>query len=439
MAVKKVKRIFLVGGGSSLKDFDFSVLDNEDTVAINESLFRLKNPTFFITVDYDWLEGKRDSYEFIKYKKSKAQKFFIANMSKGTQLKYKDCKYVHYGKEYNLEDYDVVIRSPKVSGFGNFNNFCHGQNSGYCALQLALIMRYEEIYLLGFDLTSDEKGDVHFHHQYKDIVRKKYGKTFKHDEWYEHEFELYYRMFRKGIEEYNGKAKIYSCSQISRLNEIIDFVDIGKIFKNAGAKVKKVTLRKNKRFDAIWKKALGQRIIQKKEELYGLFLEIQKKEKHENVLEIGCLQGGTSLFFSELYDNVFSIDLKKGYDNDLNVHFIQGNSQAQSTIDKIHALCRKFDLIMFDGDHSEDGIKKDFDNYLQFAVKGTMIVFHDILQTEWHKKNGCEVSKFWDKIKLDFRYKEICYTGNLKHKNHKVDWINEKHPSDWGGIGILYI
>ena len=66
----------------------------------------------------------------------------------------------------DLYKYDSVISSTNKIGFGTtLQEFSHGDNSGHCGIQLALLLGYKKIYLLGFDMTA---GNVtHFHQSYK--------------------------------------------------------------------------------------------------------------------------------------------------------------------------------------------------------------------------------------------------------------------------------
>ena len=82
----------------------------------------------------------------------------------------------------------------------------------------------------------------------------------------------------------------------------------------------------------------------------------------------------------------------------------------------------KFDVIFIDGDHTYDGVKKDFELYSDLINKGGIICFHDIWDTEEHHRQGCYVDKFWNEIKENYRYDEL-----------------GKEIKTWGGIGILYV
>ena len=79
----------------------------------------------------------------------------------------------------------------------------------------------------------------------------------------------------------------------------------------------------------------------------------------------------------------------------------------------------EIDFLFIDGDHSYEGVKKDWVMYSRFVKRGGLIAFHDIC--EHSTVANCEVNRFWNEIK----------------KNYKT-W-NCVDPSDttWGGIGIL--
>ena len=157
---------FVVGGGPSLCGFDFSQLNGFDTIAINKSVEFIQNPTYFVTTDYTYFKKASLPIEKINQKVQKS--YFIVNMS---------YKYMEHSNGYvtdtranmtydDLYKYDSVISSTNKIGFGTtLQEFSHGDNSGHCGIQLALLLGYKKIYLLGFDMTA---GNVtHFHQSYK--------------------------------------------------------------------------------------------------------------------------------------------------------------------------------------------------------------------------------------------------------------------------------
>lgn len=59
------------------------------------------------------------------------------------------------------------------------------------------------------------------------------------------------------------------------------------------------------------------------------------------------------------------------------VNFVSGNSQLDSTFDKVREISPEFDLIFIDGDHSHEGTLKDFKRYSPLLRKGGFLLFDD--------------------------------------------------------------
>jgi len=81
-------------------------------------------------------------------------------------------------------------------------------------------------------------------------------------------------------------------------------------------------------------------------------------------------------------------DLKKtGYD----AHLFLGDSKDPEIVEKVKSL-GPFDMVFIDGDHTYDGVKRDWENY---GSLGKIVVFHDIVEN--HKHN-IGVWKFWREL-----------------------------------------
>jgi len=167
-------------------------------------------------------------------------------------------------------------------------------------------------------------------------------------------------------------------------------------------------------------------------EIKHLALTVQKNSP-KTVLEIGTAEGGTLYIWSRTLKScktLISMDLPRRipnkkkefyrqFNNKINYEFIEGDSHSIKTVNKLSNILKhkKIDFIFIDGDHSYEGVKKDYENYKSFLSVGGIIAFHDI------KSRDFNVRKFWNEIKNEYHFKEI---------------ISPKED-DSPGIGILYL
>ncbi len=166
---------FVVGGGPSLNGFDFTELNGFDTIAVNKAVEFIPNPTYFITTDYSYFI--KASLPLDKIKQKTKSTYFVANLSHPYMI-YKNGQVVDKRRNFVYEDlykYTGVIESYEKIGFGDsIENFSHGDNSGHCGIQLALLLGYKKIYLLGFDLS--DIGQTHFHQSYRQVDQDSFKK-----------------------------------------------------------------------------------------------------------------------------------------------------------------------------------------------------------------------------------------------------------------------
>jgi SAM-dependent methyltransferase len=160
-------------------------------------------------------------------------------------------------------------------------------------------------------------------------------------------------------------------------------------------------------------------VLQDRDEFMRLIDEAREIGVKE-VLEIGTCRGGTAyLFYKLLGANVTTIDVRpllftravlplvsRG-----KIRVIRGDSHSMKTLEKVSN--KKYDLLFIDGDHSYDGVKRDYEMYSRLVRPGGLIAFHDIYSPG--------VAKFWNEVKHGHIYIEI---------------INKSRNSS-PGIGVL--
>lgn len=210
-------RCFIVGSGPSLCGFDYGVLQKEDTITINQSIFSVPNPTYFVTKDYTWVR-KQKSFDWPSWRV--AETFFVVGM-RGERLRVvseKQCVDTKFQLTYKLSIFDNVIYTKSDGGIGfSWDDFRNGGDSGYAALQLAVLLGYKQIYLLGIDMMV--AGDrTHCHEDY----------TRRQPQVYMEKLRSFGRKYERAFGDVNrrGANSIVSCSPISSLNEFIPYIPI---------------------------------------------------------------------------------------------------------------------------------------------------------------------------------------------------------------------
>ncbi len=180
--------------------------------------------------------------------------------------------------------------------------------------------------------------------------------------------------------------------------------------------------------------------IQVRDEIRELLMHLVRL-KPRIILEIGTANGGTLFLFTRVADpeaTIVSIDLPRGrfgggypewkiplYKSFIlanqRIHLIRADSHNKETFEKVKTILngKAIDFLFIDGDHTYDGVKKDFEIYSSLVKKNGVIAFHDIVVHP--RETGAEVSKYWNEIKRRYKYVEIV-----------TNW-----DQNWAGIGLL--
>lgn len=175
--------------------------------------------------------------------------------------------------------------------------------------------------------------------------------------------------------------------------------------------------------------------VQIRNEILSL-AEAVKCIKPKVILEIGTCNGGTLFIWSNIAtDLVITCDLNESkIREDLYAQFppdqsacrilpLSGNSHdsdfLQLVKDKLDG--RQVDFLFIDGDHTESGVRQDYEMYSSLVRPGGLIAFHDIAQKQPIPQN--QVQNFW---------------ASIKDNNETQEFINE--PNQVGcGIGLLHV
>jgi predicted O-methyltransferase YrrM len=246
-----------------------------------------------------------------------------------------------------------------------------------------------------------------------------------------------------GLEVFIKKAIRFP---INRLNLLKQKITEEKARKNSEEVIKLLKSFSSNRpeeiFDFSWNFYDGLiRPIQIKEEFVEL-LKIFQELNPKYILEIGTANGGSLFCFCKLAQDdatIISIDLPEGpfgggysewkmpiyqafAKENQKLYLLRKDSHQQETLEEVKKILngKKLDFLFIDGDHSYEGVKKDFEMYSPLVRKEGIIAFHDIINND-PTRLDIEVPKFWLEVKDRYLFKEII-----------IDKINY-------GLGILKI
>lgn len=134
--------VYIIGGGPSLKHFDWSRLEGKKVIAINRAFEVLPNADVLY-----WTDSR-----FYKWYRKEINKF------PGLKI---TCRSFHdKPSDVVLLKANNAIKMDIRPGF-----ISHGNNSGYGAINLAVKLGAKKIYLLGYDMKSNT-NDSHWHSGY---------------------------------------------------------------------------------------------------------------------------------------------------------------------------------------------------------------------------------------------------------------------------------
>ena len=178
--------------------------------------------------------------------------------------------------------------------------------------------------------------------------------------------------------------------------------------------------------------ALTVKPVQVREEVAAL-LEILRSLRPRACLEIGTARGGTLFLFAQVASPdavLISVDLPGGpfgggypawkiplyksfarYETQ-KIYLLRRDSHDPKTLEMVRKILGngKLDFLFIDGDHSYEGVKRDFEMYSPLVRKGGIIAFHDIVPGPSENVGG--IPEFWNYMKNRHRHLEIVKNWN---------------------------
>ena len=87
---------------------------------------------------------------------------------------------------------------------------------------------------------------------------------------------------------------------------------------------------------------------------------------------------------------------------------LRGDSHSESTVSKVKDEVGSggIDFLLIDGDHTYEGVKRDYELYSGLVNEGGLIAFHDIAPRGEARRVG-QVPIFWSEVKQAHSFEEI--------------------------------
>jgi len=175
-------------------------------------------------------------------------------------------------------------------------------------------------------------------------------------------------------------------------------------------------------------------------------LMILDEMKPKVIIEVGTGRGGTLFLFCHVATEdatIISIDLPGGkfgggypgwkiplYKEfslpEQRLYLLRADSHSQETLGKIKNILdgRKADFVFIDGDHTYEGVKRDFEMYSPLLRSGGLLAFHDIVVHP--AESGCEVSKLWEEISASTKYKHTLIVDDPKQTSCGIGILTQE-------------
>jgi len=159
--------------------------------------------------------------------------------------------------------------------------------------------------------------------------------------------------------------------------------------------------------------------LQKRSEIIALASAVAAL-KPRIILEIGTARGGTLLIWSSIAsERVITCDLvhrdaqRSLFEalpppgSNCRVTLLTGDSHTAEFKQQVARELngQQADFLFIDGDHTEAGVARDYEDYREFVRPGGIIAFHDIIENQPLPDN--QVYHFWNKLKSGQKVEEF--------------------------------
>lgn len=158
------------------------------------------------------------------------------------------------------------------------------------------------------------------------------------------------------------------------------------------------------------------------------------------ILEIGTANGGSLFLWAQVAAadaHLISLDLPGGSFGDgyarwkrplyrsfaregQKITLLQDDSHLERSLDAVRDKLdgEPLDFLFIDGDHTYDGVRRDFEMYAPLVRPGGLVAFHDIAS---HADPTCQVDRFWNELK----------------QHHACTEFLADPPAGWAGLGLV--
>ena len=177
--------------------------------------------------------------------------------------------------------------------------------------------------------------------------------------------------------------------------------------------------------DVLKKQFLGVFNPQQVSSEFKRLLKIVVEKKPKIILEIGTANGGSLFSWCKLLSldaTIISVDLPAGdfgggypewkipFYNAFTkkgqaLYLVRADSHKIETVEQVKKILNgnMLDFLFIDGDHTYEGVKKDFELFSPFVKKGGFVAFHDVAIHP--AELDCFVHYFWVEIQKEYRDK----------------------------------